>query len=105
VDASTPIAQIVNNSQLHLDLFVFEKDLPKVKAGQRIHFTLTKSAGKEYDAQIYSIETAFASQSKTYDVEKATKAVENSPLQLRKSSVGYLASLRFSAIDAFYAII
>ncbi|MFD1255334.1 efflux RND transporter periplasmic adaptor subunit [Mucilaginibacter terrae] len=68
VDASTPIAQIVNNSQLHLDLFVFEKDLPKVEAGQRIHFTLTNSAGKEYDAQIYSIGTAFASQSKTIPV-------------------------------------
>ena len=68
VDASTPIAQIVNNSQLHLDLFVFEKDLPKVKAGQRIHFTLTNNAGKEYDAQIYSIGTAFASQSKTIPV-------------------------------------
>lgn len=68
VDASTPIAQIVNNSQLHLDLFIFEKDLPKVKAGQRIHFTLTNSAGKEYDAQIYSIGTAFASQSKTIPV-------------------------------------
>jgi cobalt-zinc-cadmium efflux system membrane fusion protein len=68
VDASTPIAQIVNNSQLHLDLFVFEKDLPKVKPGQRIHFTLTNSAGKEYDAQIYSIGTAFAGQAKTIPV-------------------------------------
>lgn len=68
VDSSTPIAQIVNNSQLHLDLFVFEKDLPKVKAGQRIHFTLTNSGGKEYDAKIYSIGTAFASQSKTIPV-------------------------------------
>jgi cobalt-zinc-cadmium efflux system membrane fusion protein len=68
VDASTPIAQIVNNSQLHLDLFVFEKDLPKVKAGQLIHFTLTNNAGKEYDAKIYSIGTAFANQSKTIPV-------------------------------------
>ena len=68
VDAATPIAQIVNNSQLHLDLFVFEKDLSKIKAGQLIHFTLTNSAGKEYDAKIYSIGTAFASQSKTIPV-------------------------------------
>jgi cobalt-zinc-cadmium efflux system membrane fusion protein len=68
VDASTPIAQIVNNSQLHLDLFVYEKDLPKVKPGQLIHFTLTNSAGKEYDAKIYSIGTAFANQSKTIPV-------------------------------------
>ena len=35
VDASTPIAQIVNNSQLHLDIFVYEQDLQKVKAKQR----------------------------------------------------------------------
>ncbi len=27
VDVATPIAEIVNNSQLHLDLFVYEKDL------------------------------------------------------------------------------
>jgi len=50
VDASTPIAEIVNNSQLHLDLFVFEKDLPKLRANQTIHFTLTNNPGKEYDA-------------------------------------------------------
>ncbi|TDO20826.1 efflux RND transporter periplasmic adaptor subunit [Pedobacter duraquae] len=68
VNAATPIAQIVNNSQLHLDLFVFEKDLSKVKPGQLIHFTLTNSVGKEYDAKIYSIGTAFASQSKTIPV-------------------------------------
>ncbi len=65
VDQSTPIAEIVNNSQLHLDLFVYEKDLPKLHKDQVIHFTLTNNPGKEYDAKIYSIGTAFASDSKT----------------------------------------
>lgn len=65
VDQSTPIAEIVNNSQLHLDLFVYEKDLPKLHKDQVIHFTLTNNPGKEYDAKIYSIGTAFASESKT----------------------------------------
>lgn len=68
VDASTPIAQIVNNSRLHLDLFVYEKDLPKLHNNQLIHFTLTNNPGKEYDAVIYSIGTAFASESKTIAV-------------------------------------
>lgn len=68
VDPSTPIAQIVNNSQLHLDLFVYEKDLPKLKPNQTIHFTLTNNAGKEYDAEIYSIGTAFESDTKTIPV-------------------------------------
>jgi RND family efflux transporter MFP subunit len=73
VDVSTPIAEIVNNSQLHLDLFVYEKDLPSLKANQTIHFTLTNNPGKEYDAQIYSIGTAFASESKTIPVHAIVK--------------------------------
>lgn len=68
VDASKPIAQIINNSELHLDLFVYEKDLPKVAPGQTIHFTLTNNPGKEYDATIYSIGTAFANESKAIPV-------------------------------------
>lgn len=68
VDVSTPIAEIVNNSQLHLDLFVFEKDLPKLKPGQIIHFTITNNAGKEYDASIFAIGTAFESGTKTIPV-------------------------------------
>ena len=68
VDQSTPIAEIVNNSQLHLDLFVYEKDLPKLHKNQVIHFTLTNNPGKEYDAKIYSIGTAFASESKTIPI-------------------------------------
>ena len=68
INASTPIAQIINNSELHLDLFVYEKDLPKVKPGQTIHFTLTNNPGKEYDAPIYSIGTAFANESKSIPI-------------------------------------
>ncbi|WP_118976918.1 efflux RND transporter periplasmic adaptor subunit [Taibaiella koreensis] len=68
VDAATPVATIVNNSQLHLDLYVYEKDLPLVQKGQTIHFTLTNAPGKEHDARIFSIGTAFADQSKAVPV-------------------------------------
>jgi membrane fusion protein, heavy metal efflux system len=68
VDPSTPIAEIVNNSQLHLDLFVYEKDLPSLKENQIIHFTLTNNPGKEYDAKIFSIGSAFAPETKTIPV-------------------------------------
>ena len=73
VDPSTPIAEIVNNSQLHLDLFVFEKDLPKLQPNQTIHFTLTNNPGKEFDAQVYSIGTAFVKESKTIPVHAVVK--------------------------------
>lgn len=68
ISPSTPIAEIVNNSQLHLDLFVYEKDLPKLRTDQIIHFTLTNNPGHEYDAKVYSIGTAFAGESKTIPV-------------------------------------
>ncbi len=68
VDMSAPIAEIVNNSLLHLDLYVYEKDLSKVKPNQTIHFTVTNNAGKEYDAEIFSIGTAFESNTKTIPV-------------------------------------
>lgn len=68
VDASTPVAEIVDNGSLHLDLQVFEKDLPKMKIGQIIHFTLTNNPTNEYDAKIYSIGSSFENDSKTVAV-------------------------------------
>lgn len=68
VDVSTPVAEIVDNSQLHLDLYVYEKDLPKLKNNQLIHFTLTNNPGKEYDAQIYSLGSSFEGESKAVTV-------------------------------------
>lgn len=68
VDVSTPVAEIVDNSQLHLDLFVYEKDLPSIKNNQLIHFTLTNNPGKEYDAEIYSLGSSFEGESKAVTV-------------------------------------
>jgi len=68
VDPSTPLASIVNNSSLHLDLFIYEKDLPSIQMGQTIHFTLTNNPGKEYDARIFSVGTAFADASKAIPI-------------------------------------
>lgn len=68
VDVSTPVAEIVDNSSLHLDLQVFEKDLPKMKVGQIIHFTLTNNPETEYDARIFSIGSTFENESKTIAV-------------------------------------
>jgi membrane fusion protein, heavy metal efflux system len=68
VDASNPLAEMVDASQLHLDLSVFEKDLPLLKNGQTIQFTLSNNPAKVYEAKIYSIGTAFELGSKTIPV-------------------------------------
>ncbi|KXK18223.1 MAG: efflux RND transporter periplasmic adaptor subunit [Saprospiraceae bacterium] len=73
VDVSSPVAEIVDNSSLHLDLHVFERDLGLLKVGQIIHFTITNNPVNEYDAVIYSIGTAFENDSKTIPVHAAVK--------------------------------
>lgn len=73
VDGSRPIAEIVNNSQLHLDLFIYERDFPKLKLNQQIHFTITNNPVKEYDATIFSLGSAFESGSKTIPIHAAIK--------------------------------
>ena len=73
VDINKPIAEVVDNSQLHLDLYVYEKDLPKVKVGQIIHFTLTNNPGKEYDAEIFGISNTFEDASKALAVHAVVK--------------------------------
>lgn len=68
VNATTPVAEVVDNSQLHLDLFVYEKDLPRLRNNQIIHFTLTNNPGKEYDAVIFSLGSSFEDESKAVSV-------------------------------------
>lgn len=73
VDASTPIAEVVDNSQLHLDLFVYEKDLPHLRKGQTIHFILTNQPGTSYTAEVFSIGTTFENESKSIAVHAVVK--------------------------------
>ena len=73
VDLSTVIAEIVDNGQLHLDLFVYERDLSKLKNNQMIHFTVTNDPGKEYDAEIFSLGSTFENESKAVSVHAMVK--------------------------------
>lgn len=73
VDVTTVVAEVVDNSQLHLDLFVYEKDLPKLKNNQTIHFTITNNPGKEYDAEIFSLGSSFENESKAVSVHAMVK--------------------------------
>lgn len=68
VDVSSPVAEIVDNSQLHLDLQVFEQDLPKIRTGQLIRFTITNNPVINYTAKVFSIGSSFQNSSKTVAV-------------------------------------
>lgn len=74
IDVSTRVAEIVDNSSLHLDLFVYEKDLPKLKNNQAIHFNITNNPGKEYHAKIFSLGSSFEGESKAVTVHAMVEA-------------------------------
>jgi membrane fusion protein, heavy metal efflux system len=98
IDVSTVIAEIVDNSQLHLDLFVYEKDLPKLKNNQVIHFTVTNNPGKEYDAKIYSLGSSFEGDSKTVSVHAKVQGIKTGLID--GMSVTAIISLSQSTVPA-----
>ncbi len=73
VDVTSVVAEVVDNSRLHLDLYVYEKDLSKLKNKQTIHFTVTNDPGKEYDAEIFSLGSSFENESKAVSVHAMVK--------------------------------
>ncbi|WP_267402760.1 MULTISPECIES: efflux RND transporter periplasmic adaptor subunit [unclassified Chryseobacterium] len=68
VDISSPVLEIIDNNSIHLDLQVFEKDLPKMRVGQIVHFKLTNNPETEYDATIYSVGSTFENENKTISI-------------------------------------
>jgi RND family efflux transporter MFP subunit len=98
VEANNPIAEIVDNSQLHLDLYVYEKDLSKLKVGQTIHFTLTNNAGKEYDAKIFGISNTFEPNTKAIAIHATVEG--NKTNLIDGMSITALVSLQNALLDA-----
>ncbi len=68
VDAGTPLFKIIDNSKLHVDLLVYEKDLAKINVGQTIRFVLTNQNNSQVDGTVFSIGKAFEDQTKTVAV-------------------------------------
>jgi len=56
---------VIDNSHLHADLMIYEKDLAKVQAGQTVSITFTNLPGKLLTARIFSIGKEFENDSRT----------------------------------------
>jgi len=51
----TKLFEVINNDELHADVMVFEKDISKVKVGQKLNFTTSGLAGQEFSGKIHAI--------------------------------------------------
>lgn len=49
------IMDITNAEDLHVELTVYESDIPKVKKGQRIRFNLTNASEPKLDAEVFLV--------------------------------------------------
>ena len=72
--------EIIDNSQIHCDLLVYEKDIFKVKVGQKIHFTITnmpehqkEHGSKTIEGEIFGINKSFENNSKAISVHASIK--------------------------------
>ncbi|KRD10646.1 RND transporter [Flavobacterium sp. Root901] len=64
----TALFEVVDNSQMHLDLNVYEKDLGSISIGQVIDFVLTNQSNKSIKGKIFGINKSFSNESKTVAV-------------------------------------
>ena len=54
-----PLFNIIDNSKMHVDLLVYEKDLFRVKPGQKVRFILTNQGNQEIGGKIFSVGKSF----------------------------------------------
>tara|TARA_Y100001951_G_C11266107_1_gene255639 strand:- start:11 stop:1261 length:1251 start_codon:yes stop_codon:yes gene_type:complete len=68
VEPQTSMFMVVDNEHVHADLMVFEKDIYKVKEGQKIAFTLESVPGSNLTGEIYSVGKQFEQNPKAVHV-------------------------------------
>lgn len=67
-EVGKPLFTIVDNSKLHVDLLVYEKDLQKVKEGQNIRFVLTNQDNSEITGKVFNVSKSFENDTKSVAV-------------------------------------
>jgi cobalt-zinc-cadmium efflux system membrane fusion protein len=68
VSPATEILEIVNNDHIHLELTVFEKNILKVKKGQKILFKIPEASETSFNAEVYLVGTSIDSDKRTIKV-------------------------------------
>lgn len=79
VDPQTELFDIVNTDDVHADLIVFEKDVFKVKKGQKVIFNIQSNSDEDLVAEILSVSKTFEDNPKGVhvhaEIENKTKTL------------------------------
>ncbi len=88
ISANNTLFSIVDNSKMHVDLLVYEKDLFRIKVGQSVRFVLTNQGNQEIIGRIFSVGKAFQNESKSVAVHA----------DINNSSVGLIPGMYVNAL-------
>ncbi|MCL9807570.1 efflux RND transporter periplasmic adaptor subunit [Flavobacterium amniphilum] len=67
-ETGVTLIEVVDNTQMHLDLNVYEKDLGTIAVGQTVDFVLTNQSNKTIKGKIFGINKSFSNESKSVAV-------------------------------------
>ena len=55
VDPHEEIYELINTDHLHLELEVYQKDVPKVEKGQKVRFNISSLGDREYTGEVFLV--------------------------------------------------
>ena len=55
VDPQEEIYELINTDHLHLELNVYQKDIPKVKKGQKVRFYISSLGNKAFNGEVFLV--------------------------------------------------
>ncbi len=73
VEPQKTMFTIINNDRIHADLMIFEKDVYKVKVGQKVHFSVASHPDEMLTATIFAVGKSFQQNPKAVHVHAAFK--------------------------------
>ena len=68
VEPRDEMFEIVDNDHIHIDLMVYEKDINKVKDGQKVIFSLSSIPEKVFNAKVFAVGKSFENEPRALKV-------------------------------------
>ncbi len=68
VEPQKTMFKVINNDRIHADLLIFEKDVYKVKIGQKVHFSVASHPDEMLTATIFAVGKSFEQNPKAVHV-------------------------------------
>jgi cobalt-zinc-cadmium efflux system membrane fusion protein len=68
VDAKDVILEITDNSDIHADFMIYEKDVHLVREGQKVHFTVSNRPEEELTGTVFAVGKEFEANSRAVHI-------------------------------------